>query len=665
MCPTAVPASRPSPFRHPAPMPRPRRTAIPGVERLESLLLLDASPLDPRQLAVSFAFLPTLVDNLPRTGPLPKFDPSRGRLDSVRIMAVADLRSDIRVQNLSPNPIDVTATLTGQYNLSGPSFSASADFPNVTRTADGIQPDGVALLDGLASEASIAPLVLTRATTDLAPFIGPSGQSLDVTYLPTAVATASAPGANLATDAVTTAGALVSIEYTFTAFSISGDVVLNCPPAPPVGLAEVTLTLTGTDVLGNDVSRTTRSDSGGHYAFTDLVAGTYSVTETQPIDPITGRPYLAGQNTLGGSPVGGVGSNVIAGLVVNQANPTIAGARFTELEPSTVSGIVSAGPMGGASGVAGAVINLSGTNDLGQAITAQATTDPQGRYLFGELRPGTYTATLMASSLPADLRDLLGGATSPSLVAPLCGGVNYDFIETCISVFPRIYGIHGVPNTIELSFGDAIDASRAQDPGNYLLVDLGADGLAGTRDDRQIPIRSAGYDPTNHVVQLSPSGLLGVQRSYALTVKAAVAGPGRSLVDESGRCGDFATIVSRGNHLSYRDGGGNLVGLGLARGGVLELYRAPNGNATRLLVVDALPNRNAVNPRGGFLRGFVSRGFGGSGRTTIPQILAARSIPIFLSRASFGVGRIATPIPSLSPAMFSYGAGSFRGRLRS
>ncbi len=47
-------------------------------------------------------------------------------------------------------------------------------------------------------------------------------------------------------------------------------------------LGGVTVTLTGTDVLGNSVNRVTQTDANGVYTFPSLVPGIYSVTETRP-----------------------------------------------------------------------------------------------------------------------------------------------------------------------------------------------------------------------------------------------------------------------------------------------------------------------------------------------------------------------------------------------
>jgi hypothetical protein len=71
------------------------------------------------------------------------------------------------------------------------------------------------------------------------------------------------------------------------------------------GLAGVTVTLTGPGG-----TRTATTDSTGHYSFTNLAPGTYTVTETQP----TG--YMQGTNTPGTPINGTVNGDVISGIAV-------------------------------------------------------------------------------------------------------------------------------------------------------------------------------------------------------------------------------------------------------------------------------------------------------------------------------------------------------------
>src|SRR5439155_5432934 len=63
-----------------------------------------------------------------------------------------------------------------------------------------------------------------------------------------------------------------------------------------VGIANVTVTLTGTDYLGNAVSRTTTTNSAGQFSFTGLLPSSpagYTLRETQPAG------FLDGIDTVG------------------------------------------------------------------------------------------------------------------------------------------------------------------------------------------------------------------------------------------------------------------------------------------------------------------------------------------------------------------------------
>jgi uncharacterized repeat protein (TIGR01451 family) len=75
----------------------------------------------------------------------------------------------------------------------------------------------------------------------------------------------------------------------------------------------VTVTLTGTDVRGRTVTQTATTAADGSYRFTHVVAGTYTVTETQPAD------YADGAETAGS--VGGslTPPDAISGIVLGPA----------------------------------------------------------------------------------------------------------------------------------------------------------------------------------------------------------------------------------------------------------------------------------------------------------------------------------------------------------
>jgi hypothetical protein len=64
------------------------------------------------------------------------------------------------------------------------------------------------------------------------------------------------------------------------------------------GISGVTITLTGTDFLGNSVNLSQLTDSDGAYVFANLYPGNYSLTETQPAGYVQGTDSVG---TAGGS----------------------------------------------------------------------------------------------------------------------------------------------------------------------------------------------------------------------------------------------------------------------------------------------------------------------------------------------------------------------------
>jgi large repetitive protein len=165
-----------------------------------------------------------------------------------------------------------------------------------------------------------------------------------------------------------------------------GDGVIDPGEVPLPGTI---ITLTGTDVLGNPVTRTATTDAGGAYRFEGLLNGTYTVTETQPAgygnSPATTNPPF--------------GTNTRTSLVISGTSPVgITQVNFAE-KLSTISGTVyhdqdAGGAKNGAEpGIAGVTVQLTGTDVNGNAVTRTATTDGSGNYSFGDLLQGTYTVT--------------------------------------------------------------------------------------------------------------------------------------------------------------------------------------------------------------------------------------------------------------------------------
>src|SRR5439155_1300307 len=87
--------------------------------------------------------------------------------------------------------------------------------------------------------------------------------------------------------------------------------------------------------------------------------------------------------------------------------------NFGELLPGSLAGFVYADTnndgikQAGESGIGGATVTLTGTNDVG-SVNVSTTTDSNGTYSFGSLRPGTYVLTETQPSAYLDGKDTIG-----------------------------------------------------------------------------------------------------------------------------------------------------------------------------------------------------------------------------------------------------------------
>lgn len=172
-------------------------------------------------------------------------------------------------------------------------------------------------------------------------------------------------------------------------------------PGEP-GLPGVEVVLTGTDINGDPITPVTvMTDANGEYAFTDLPPGTYTVTETrQPPGTADGRTVpgsTGGTSSTPGSATSGNPSTITTITVgvseISQEN------NFGEIPTGSISGKVynDSNDNGIAendeAGIANVVIELVGSDDLGNPVSLSTTTDADGNYRFDDLRPGTYTVT--------------------------------------------------------------------------------------------------------------------------------------------------------------------------------------------------------------------------------------------------------------------------------
>jgi hypothetical protein len=205
-----------------------------------------------------------------------------------------------------------------------------------------------------------------------------------IEYLPVTVSTPTSASANNDFGELKP-GSLSGHAY----YDANGDGWLE--PGEP-GLADVTITLTGTDADGNAVNQTTQTDANGLYSFTNLMPGTYTLTKTTT--PEGYLDYIDRAGNLGGA----AGQDVISQINLG-SDQTGVNYNFGHVKPASVSGFVYLDANrdgvfdGGDSGLGNVALTLQGTNFLGQSVLLTTTTDATGFYSFGGLLPGFYAVT--------------------------------------------------------------------------------------------------------------------------------------------------------------------------------------------------------------------------------------------------------------------------------
>lgn len=258
------------------------------------------------------------------------------------------------------------------------------------------------------------------------------------------------------------------------------------------GIGGVTVKIAGTAPDGTAVSFTTTTAADGSYSFSKLPAGSYSVTETQPSGWLDGKDSAGSAGGSAAAPPG----DEISGITL-ASNTSASGYNFGELKGGSVAGKIyrdldNNGLVGGAgeTGIAGVAVALTGTDDLGQAVSLTTTSNGSGDYSFTGLRPGTYSitetqpsgflpgkATAGTGTAAAGTADAGGNAINNLTLAAGQSGVDFNFGE--------------LPPT-SLSGMVYVDANRdgQHDPGETSGVANVTITLSGT-DDLGAPVSLA------------------------------------------------------------------------------------------------------------------------------------------------------------------------------
>ncbi len=193
---------------------------------------------------------------------------------------------------------------------------------------------------------------------------------------------------------------------------------------------------------------------------------------------------------------------------------------------------------------------MQGTDDLGNRVNQLTVTDAAGAYDFPGLRPGTYARSLptnptgylnwfdskgnLAPIADSDKSNLIPGiAIGPGDVAAendfgevkpaTPGGGGGGGTPVCTPMPSTIesvkrLGIHHQTTQFVLKFSAPLDPATATNVAHYQLLIAFRNGKFSKHS---IALRSAIYDPINHMVTLIPACHLNIHFHYQLTVSGS------------------------------------------------------------------------------------------------------------------------------------------------
>lgn len=401
--------------------------------------------------------IPTTLAGFSLDRAIDQFDPELGELQSVEIINQGAITSAIRAENYSTL---VGATITG--NVSG----------SITLTG----PGNVKLTSNVSQNAGTFDATPFDGTID---FGGSSGKKLDPQ-----TATASAKS-------------IVLTGADMQAFIGTGQINFN-------EKVEVNSTASGGGnlLLGIDSSATATFVVRYKYIPRNcLKPGDYTIIQKEqpPLQPGSPQRYLDGKDSSNGVTLpGSVGKDEIH-VTLDHSN--LPNNNFGEVAPASLAGYVfsddnnDGSKQAGETGIANAIITLTGTDDLGQAVSLTALTDASGFYKFDNLRPGTYS---LSETQPANYLD------GKDAVGSQGGTLGNDKITGI--------GLTAGTNGINNNFGEI----KAGSLSGYVYQDVNNDGVkqAGESGIGGVTVRLVGTDDQGDVTLLTTTAADG---SYSFT----------------------------------------------------------------------------------------------------------------------------------------------------
>jgi uncharacterized repeat protein (TIGR01451 family) len=145
-----------------------------------------------------------------------------------------------------------------------------------------------------------------------------------------------------------------------------------------------------------------------------------------------------------------------------------------------------------------------------------------------------------------------------------------------------------------ITFDEAMDQTRASNASNYHLFLTN-----GSTSQSPIQIVSATYNPATDSVTLVPSGSLPNNRFYRVVVNGSFGAAltdvaGNVLFGSSGPNTNYDVTYGQGTNLTYTDSHNNSVNLKLSGGGIMQIYRLSDGDASNVNLLGIVPHKSKI-----------------------------------------------------------------------
>ncbi|NOQ77683.1 MAG: DUF11 domain-containing protein [Methylococcaceae bacterium] len=182
--------------------------------------------------------------------------------------------------------------------------------------------------------------------------------------------------------------------------------------AGEVGIENVRLTLTGTDLDGESISRTIKTDANGDYTFTSLPksnATGYTITETQPSGIFDGKDTDGSLNN-GDVSVNDVNSSIEFPNLVDASNYNFGEGGNIPITSSIAGTVFFDANDNGTqesdeSGIEGVSLTLTGIDKDGNPVEKTVLTNANGDYLFSNIRPDDGDGYTVTETQPTTYED--------------------------------------------------------------------------------------------------------------------------------------------------------------------------------------------------------------------------------------------------------------------